>query len=151
MLECIKKSKHRLESNNVISHAFNGAIAVHDSVDVLTFKTASFDLVSSFVSKVHFDESDIDGELRFLAKCRSAFPNADDALIKVIRRSIAIVKRCVTMDLKNKSKMQAHAAASLAFFQITISVEDIDARLDLIVEMAKSMLQWESYMRKSTA
>ena len=42
------------------------------------------------------------------------------------------------MDLKNKSKMQAHAAASLAFFQITIpSVEDIDARLDLIVEMAK--------------
>ena len=138
MLECIKKSKHRLESNNVISHAFNGAKAVHDSVDVLTFKSASFDLVSSFVSKVHFDESDIDGELRFLAKCRSAFPNADDALIKVIRRSIAIVKRCVTMDLKNKSKMQAHAAASLAFFQITIpSVEDIDARLDLIVEMAK--------------
>ena len=42
------------------------------------------------------------------------------------------------MDLKNKSKTQAHAAASLAFFQITIpSVEDIDARLDLIVEMAK--------------
>ena len=26
MLECIKKSKHRLESNNVISHAFNGAM-----------------------------------------------------------------------------------------------------------------------------
>ena len=147
MLERIKKSKHRLEGSSVISHAFDCAKAVHDSVDALALRTGSpdgvdvvsaFDLVSSFVSKVHYEESDVDAELRFLMNCRSAFTNADRALIKVVQRAISIVKRCVTTDVKKREKTQAQAAASVAFCQITIpSVADIEARLKLIVETAK--------------
>jgi hypothetical protein len=147
MLARIKKSKHRLEGSSVISHAFDGAKAVHDSVDALALNTGSpdgvdvvsaFDLVSSFVSKVHYEESDVDAELRFLMNCRSAFTNADGALIKVVQRAISILKRCVTTDVKKREKTQAQAAASVAFCQITIpSVADIEARLKLIVETAK--------------
>ena len=148
LLERIGKSKHRLEGSSVINHAFEGAKAVHDSVDALALRTGSlaevdesitlFDLVTSFVSKVHFEEANVDGELRFLMNCRSAFTNADGALIKVVQRAIAIVKRCITEDVKNNEKTKAQAASSVAFCQITIpSVENIEARLDLIVETAK--------------
>jgi hypothetical protein len=148
LLERIGKSKHRLEGSSVINHAFEGAKAVHDSVDPLALRTGSlaevdesmnlFDLVTSFVSKVHFEASDVDAELRFLMNCRSAFTNADGALIKVVQRAIAIVKHCVTKDVKNNEKTKAQAASCVAFCQITIpSVENIEARLNMIVETAK--------------
>jgi len=109
----------------VINHAFEGAKAVHDSVDPLALRTGSlaevdesmnlFDLVTSFVSKVHFEESDVDGELRFLMNCRSAFTNADGALIKVVQRAIAIVKRCVTKDVKKRRKDQSSSGVVRCF------------------------------------
>ena len=75
MLERIKKSKHRLEGSNVISHAFDCSKAVHDSVDALALRTGSpdgvdvvsaFDLVSSFVSKVHYEGSTLMQSFDFL-------------------------------------------------------------------------------------
>ena len=144
MLERVNKSRHGLKNNKVINHVFNGAKALHDSLDPLSTAVSDrdiiFNLVTQFVSKVVFDEENIDAELRFLTSCRSAFINADGALIKIVDRAITIVQH-VGLNMNssvNDKKMKAHATSCTAFCQITIpSVENVSARLDLFVKTAK--------------